>query len=270
MVNELTVQGKANPMQKIAEKVYEIDAGHCLDDLDVDQIRDLILEQNLLILRNDKPPEFFEQFKIYLSGIGKFSLPNYEAITSTSPNFHRINRNDERAFVKGCFHQFSFFPWNQDLFDVFSNFRKQFELKNLLSRHEKDEYFVKYDDNFVARIAAQFYPAGEGFLNLHTDPVDRHQLCVPTLILSQKGHDFFEGGSYFLDKDGDKLFIEDYANVGDTAYFDAGLMHGVDLIDPEVKRPWLDFFGRWMLLFATNKIQSSNVIGNSKDLTKSG
>ena len=233
---------------------------------DVTELQKIITDQNLLILRNDKPLHFFSQLKSYLTSIGQSSLPNYEAITKTSPNFHRINRIDERAFVKGCFHQFSFFPWNQDIFNLFDCFREQFHLKNMLSDHHKDSFLNSSESDFVARIAAQFYPKGEGFLNLHKDPIDRHQLCVPTLMMSQKGKDFFDGGSYFLDQNNKKIFVEDFANIGDTVYFDANLAHGVDLVDPDSKVPWLEFSGRWMLLLATNKIQSSNAIANSVEI----
>ena len=54
-------------MQKIAEKVYEIDAGHCLDDLDVDQIRDLILSRIYLSCATTSQQSFSSSLKfIYL------------------------------------------------------------------------------------------------------------------------------------------------------------------------------------------------------------
>ena len=52
------------------------------------------------------------EIRDYLTKIGENSLPTYEPIEIGRPNFHRLNLDDERAHVRGCFHQFVFYPWN--------------------------------------------------------------------------------------------------------------------------------------------------------------
>jgi hypothetical protein len=229
-----------------------------------------IQKGNLLIVKNVIDKNKIKNLKKYLIKIGSSSLPKYEPISHHSPNHHRIVRSDPRSFVKGCFHQFSFFPWNQDLFNLFEITKKCFWLKNLLAGKKKDVYLnISKKSNVVSRVAFQFYPKGEGYLNLHQDPVGFHQVTAPLLIMSEKNQkgDFQTGGSYVLDKKDKKIFIEDYTTVGDLVIYNAAIPHGVEKIDKKSKpRNWEEFNGRWMMLIATNKISGNNKVSDSKDL----
>ncbi len=120
-------------------------------------------------------------------------------------------------------------------------------------------------DEFTARLAFQFYPRGGGSLNKHADPVDVHQLTVPTMFLSAKGTDFKKGGAYVEKGDGQRVCLDDLMRPGDVAYFNACSPHGVELIDPGAPLDWNSFAGRWMLLFAVNKFNNVQTIGNSVD-----
>jgi hypothetical protein len=203
-----------------------------------------------------------------LSNVGSCSLPNYKKILPNSDNFHRLNKSDHRAFVPGCFQQFNFFPWNQDYFDLFEASLGIFELKNILSDLEPNSFLFRdgiLDKDFTARIAFQFYPSGYGYLNKHSDPVAGHQFALPNMVMSKKGRDYEVGGSFF-ERDGKRIYHEDYCEEGDVVFFDASLPHGVELIDPEVQKPWLSYSGRWMGLFSVNKFAFSKAIEDSKTL----
>lgn len=177
-----------------------------------------------------------------------------------------MNRLDKRAYVKGCFHQFSFFPWNQDYFNLFELTKKAYALKNLTSNHKADKFMgVEPEDGCTARLAVQFYPKGNGLLNKHVDPVDKHQLTVPIMIMSEKGLDYQSGGAY-IEKNGEKIILDDICEMGDVVYFSAEIPHGVLPIDPDDTTPWLNFEGRWMLLLAVNKVSSNQDIKNAQDL----
>ena len=103
----------------------------------IDQNKENIKNGSLLIIRNVIDKKKIKSIKKYLIKIGSNSLPRYESITSYTPNHHRIVRSDPRSFVKGCFHQFSFFLWNQDLFNLFEKTKKCFWLKNILAGKKK-------------------------------------------------------------------------------------------------------------------------------------
>ena len=205
----------------------------------------------------------------YLTKIGQNSLPTYEPIKINRPNFHRLNHDDERAHVRGCFQQFVFYPWNLDIFGLFQIFENLFKLKNLITGNPAERFTGRHgEDGVVSRLAFQFYPSGRGFLNRHQDPHGEHQLTVPTVCFSEKSRDFQYGGAFIEDVDGSRHYLDDETSIGDVVFFDARLTHGVEIIDPHIVRPWLDFVGRWTCLVATNKVIGNNQIPNAVDLGK--
>jgi len=231
------------------------------------EVRNNIKNDVIYVVENYIEITFINELKKYLQQVGASSIPNYYPIEKDSKNTHRINKWDERAYVKGCFHQFVFYPWNQDYFNLFEKFKTIFQVKNLISGNEINKFIGdKTEHECIPRLAFQFYPKGIGGLNRHRDPVDFHQLTVPIMTMTQKGIDFLTGGAYIENEDGNKLYIDDITKPGDIVYFNANMIHGVDIIDPGSKENWLSFEGRWMLLFAINKISTNKNISNAIDL----
>jgi hypothetical protein len=230
-------------------------------------IRKEIQEGSIYIFKKMVDPELIGRMKEYLKGIGKNSLPNYQAIEEGAPNFHRLNYWDERAYVKGCFHQFVFFPWNQDVFNLFEIMKDGYYLKNMINGLPKEKFMgPKPEDNCTARLSFQFYPKSIGGLNKHSDPVDHHQLTVPLLIMSKKGEDFQTGGMYVEGENEELIFGDDLCEPGDVLFFNAIIPHGVKRIDETSEQDWLSFEGRWMMIFATNKLAANAAIAESVDL----
>lgn len=247
-------------------KIYNIDVILSKKE-NIYEIRSNIKNGDVYILKNYIPKDTIIQIREYLSNVGRSSIPNYHPIQEGSPNFHRINKADQRSHVKGCFHQFAFFPWNQDYFDLFKLTEKAYHLKNRISNLPADQFLKQTPEkDCTARLAVQFYPSGYGFLNKHQDPVDHHQITVPIMIMSQKGEDFQEGGAYVEKANGDLVFLDDICEPGDVVYFNAQINHGVSHIDPGSNSKWIDFKGRWMLLLAVNKLHNNSSIPNTIDL----
>ena len=98
------------------------------------------------------------------------------------------------------------------------------------------------------------------------DPIDENQFVLPSLVMSDKGKDFLTGGFYYYDSNNQKFVVEDVTCKGDVILFNGKMIHGVDIIDEEKIFDPLGMNGRWMCLFAVNKIANSNTIGNSIDL----
>ena len=238
-----------------------------VDSQKIESIRTYITQGDVCVIKEIVPKKAIFQIRTYLEGVARHSLPNYQPIKVGCPNFHRLNCNDERATVKGCFLQFSFFPWNQDLFNFFDLFRQGYYLKNLLNHTKRDKYLGRTpQDGCIARLSFQFYPAGMGMLNKHRDPLDNHQLAVPILAMSKKGRDFQQGGIYLDREDGRKIFVDETVDLGDLVLFNPAIPHGVDKIDPEEKTDWFSFRGRWMMILATNKLNSTSVTTQSVEL----
>jgi hypothetical protein len=224
-------------------------------------------DKNICILRSVATRGEVSALVAYLSGVGRNSLPNWQAILRKCPNFHRVSHWDERSYVKACFHQFSFFPWNQDVFNLFKRFREVFVLRNLLSGAEPGAYLgYEPDDDCIARLSFQFYPKGIGGMNEHIDPVGSHQAVVPLLMMSELGVDFCEGGIFARAADGRQIFIEHNTKPGDVVLFSAEMPHGVATIDPTAEPDWPSFEGRWMAIFAVNKLATNNRVREAVDL----
>jgi hypothetical protein len=233
---------------------------------DASSFSKVLAEGDALIWQNFLSEREVTRITKYLSDIGRNSLPNYHRIDRGAPNFHRLNMDDPRAYVRGCFHQFSFFPWNQDVFGLFSRFEQLFQIKNLLSGNDLNRYLIGDNEPIVPRLSFQFYPRGCGFLNSHRDPVGEHQMVVPTVCLSRKGSQFSTGGAYVVDSAGEKIDVDARLSPGDVVFFDATLEHGVDLIDETSEPDWPSFEGRWVLVIATNKIAGSAAVADAVDL----
>ena len=237
------------------------------DPLRVEKVRAGLRDGDVYIARGVVDPALLTEIRDYLVNVGRSSLPNYASIEAGAANFHRMNHADPRAYVRGSFHQFVFFPWNQDVFGLFDLFALVYHVKNVLSGLRVDAFLGQSPENgCIARLAFQMYPRGGGFLNRHSDPVDHHQLTVPILQMSAKGRDFREGGLFVQMADGRDLVVDDLTETGDVVYFNARCPHGVLPIDPSAPLRWLDYAGRWMLLFATNKLAGNAAIADAVDL----
>ncbi|UYG06241.1 hypothetical protein [Halomonas sp. M4R1S46] len=230
-------------------------------------VREGVRKGDVFIFDSGIDRKLLERIRNYLISVGKHSLPAYHPIDEGCPNFHRVNNWDARSYVKGCFHQFSFFPWNDDLFGLFEVFKKVYLLKNLISGLPADSFLsVKPELGCTSRLSFQYYPSGGGAMNKHMDPVDRHQLAVPTMLLCRKGEDFCVGGAFFVNNDGEIVQIDEYSDWGEVTFFNAQMVHGVAPVDPHLEKKWEDFNGRWIALFAVNKLTSTQGISDSVDL----
>lgn len=228
-----------------------------------------IEQENVCVVRGVISRAEVRQLVDYLTGIGRGSLPNWEAIMPKCPNHHRVNQWDERSHVKACFHQFSFFPWNHDLFNLFQRFREVFALRNLLAGADAGAYLGQEpEEDCTARLSFQFYPRGGGGMNAHIDPAGPHQAVVPTLMLSELGKDFNEGGAFMKNTKGETIWIEKHTNPGDVVLFSPKLVHGVATIDPGETLNWPAFEGRWMSIFAVNKLATNTRVTEAVDLGK--
>lgn len=242
------------------EGVQEIGApGDILrSDVAYAEMADRLRQGRVLISRQVLPSGLVRQITSYLATIGRSSLPNWRPIEPGCPNFHRLNWDDERAYVRATFHQFSFFPWNQDVFRLFKRLDDVFRLRNRLCGAEENA-FLSGDptEGAVARFSAQFYPCGGGHMAGHVDPVGEYQLVVPTLAMSTHGEDFRSGGLWVDLPCGQRLHVDPLVSPGDVIWFHPHRPHGVQAVDPEATLDWSAFRGRWSAILAVNGLPGS-------------
>ncbi len=183
-----------------------------------------------------------------------------------APDFHRRNEADPRSYVSGVFHQFNFFPWNDDPFRLFSRLEPVFEIRNRLAGLPVGAHMEPgMGDDASIRIAVQHYPVGGGRMNLHRDPVGAHQAAVCLLVLSEWGVDYLEGGLVVGSEGGFRP--ERVCARGDLLWLDPNAVHGIESVDPHAPLDWFGANGRWSALLATNRLSgASSGIGDSVDL----
>lgn len=221
----------------------------------------------VFLTRRALAPDFVRELIGYLSEVGRHSLPSRNPTLPGCVNHHRVFQWDKLSYVKGCYHQFSFFPWNEDVFELFRVFRPIYLLRNLLNGLAPERYLGPApEDDCIARIAFQFYARGKGAMNKHRDPVDVHQKIQPILTMTKRGRDFEEGGLYYEGEDGARVYADEVAEPGDVVWACPQIAHGVEMIDPDTKPDWLSFRGRWSALVAVNKMVTNAKIADAVDL----
>ena len=236
------------------------------EDLKID-LRDSLASKGYFLLKNIYAPKKIAFVKSYLTGVMHGSLPNYQPLTKNCANFFRLNFEDRRSTVLTKSVQFNFFPWNQDLCGLFELFGSLFEVRDEINKIVCPDGEANRIDSteLITRLAVQFYPAGGGYLQAHSDPVGAHQTIIANVVMSDHGAEFTQGGLFIKKSaESDKVYPEIGAAIGDVILFKADSIHGVDAIDPEAAFEPIRGQGRWMCLSAITKPSGSTAIEDSK------
>lgn len=157
----------------------------------------------------------------------------YTARVKNVKNYRQRHWDHTNQVVPAKFISWSYFPWNKESKPLFNTLINLFILRNLLANLDKFKYLNGDDSEATARLAFQFYPKGEGYMHEHQDPQSKHQLALPTLLLSDYGLDYNLGGFYALDENNEKVIFDKTLKFGDLTLFHPSIPHGVAPIDPD-------------------------------------
>ena len=121
-----------------------------------------------------------------------------------------------------------------------STFKFLISFRNQMLELQADYGSNPKEEGFWNACRVHHYPKGGGFMVEHKDthfPKVLHNNQLPFLqvmmILSTKGKDFFEGGNYIRNRNGEQIYLEDMAGIGSIVMFDGGITHGVQDVDPD-------------------------------------
>jgi len=162
----------------------------------------------------------------------------------------------------------TFCEWNKNNDKFYSIINPIINLRNSLSKVEKEKYtyknlvpFQKKNSNkkiFCDFVRMLQYPTGGGFLEKHDD-FDKHypeQIINAILVVTsrqKKGKKVFDayqkGGLYFI-KNSKKINVENLMEAGDLVVFDQKIPHGVNSIDPDKNISLNKLNGRISLAFS--------------------
>lgn len=113
--------------------------------------------------------------------------------------------------------------------------------RNLLFELPRDFAVFGFEDGYWTASRINQYPTGGGFMVGHSDrdiygehagEANPREDYHPLLLMTKKGVDFHEGGAYLQYDDGERIYYEDYCDVGDVLVYDGRLHHGVADVDP--------------------------------------
>lgn len=238
--------------------------GFIQDETKVTWLREALATGKIVIFKKFAELDEIKKLKTYLTNILRSSIPEFVPITQGAKNNFRINLEDERAQVKAFFYVWSFYTWNQDLFNLYKKFSIIYNLRNVLSHLPKNTFLSRNTElGCAARLSVQFYPSGVGYFTEHVDPYDKHQLVVPIMPMSKYGSCFGQGGNYVVTTSGEKLITDELTEPGDILLFHSLCRHGVAKIDPANEFDPMGDIGRWMMLFAVNKTAGNTEIADA-------
>ena len=180
----------------------------------------------------------------------RFSKKNDHPGVGQSPdrvrtNFQKLNiggesrsrSNDDARLFRAFYNPI----WEEDIYNMRDVFIRLAKVRNVIAGLPLDFATTEIEPNGLwtaARIHQ--YPTGGGFFRKHTDYVtsgitDKATAEYYQLILTMttKGKDFRDGGA-FVEKDGERIMLEDYFGLGDILAYDGRTVHGVEDIDPHL------------------------------------
>ena len=221
------------------ERVYE----------DTERFMDSIARNDVYVVKQFYPRDFVLRFRAMLGEFSRQEEPSWHPCLDSVPDYHRVNDEYEKSWVKARMHSFFFHRFNDNA-EMFDNFKEIFELKNFLAGEPSDAYMDTIpSDEIIARVVSQQYPRGGGYLAEHSDPASKFAKLQTIIMASQQGVDYETGGLYLRSAPGAEPFMVDpYTEPGDLMVLTPDAPHGVAAVDPEAELDWSAQDGRWMVL----------------------
>ena len=201
------------------------------------------------IVKQFYPSARIAAYRDFFKTVAQASEPSWHPCHDDCPDYHRINDEYPKSWVKAKMHSYYFHRWNQQR-DLLAAFKEIFEIKNALAGAGKDDYFDSIPSSgVISRVVSHQYPRGGGYLAEHVDPTSPFALIQTIIQASTFGEDFSSGGLYVRHSaDSEPVMIDQYTQMGDLIVASPHIRHGVAPIDPDQKLDWSRSDGRWMIL----------------------
>jgi hypothetical protein len=198
---------------EIIKNLYKGDIYIIKDVLKLKYIKNL--KKKLIDLSNKNPSSFYKM-------IGK--CPNFWRKIDEKNNFKYSIKSNRLAF--------NFFRWNNDKLKIFKNIDKLWSLIKIMSGKKSNEYkFNLPKHGKVDRVQITKYQKNTGYIEPHNHAHDPDNLTLGiSIYLSELNLDYSSGGTYFYDRNNNKVNIETYIKKGDAGIFFPTLIHGVDAV----------------------------------------
>lgn len=215
-----------------------------------------IIEGDCYVIKNVFSKNFMRNLRDNAWEYFENKPSSFHKMLENCPNFHRLidKETGKKYSFQVCKHSFYFFPWNKDAQNIYEPINKKWRLIKKLMGLKMDEFEKNTPaDGIVDRVQVVQYHSRDGFLETHTDPFKFQRFFISG-YMSKRGEDYDGGGFYILDKNDQKINIEDNIDIGDMGIGYATVAHGVDPVNIN-KEPNLNdkTDGRWFLGLYSNQ-----------------
>ena len=213
-----------------------------------------LLKGDVFLLKKTFPKDYLIELKEKTAQNWKNKKSEFFKIHEGCPNFYRNiteNLSNKYAFKQIKQTQY-FFPWNEDINDLYFETYKRWRVLKYLSGYYQDVWELNTPkDGIVDRIQIVKYPPNSGKLELHQDPY-LYQKFFISVYITKKGMDYEDGGMYFINQKKEKLLFEDKVEIGDMSFGFGTIYHGVDVSKNVTNNQIDDASGRWFMgLYST-------------------
>ncbi len=200
------------------------------------------------IVKNYYPREKCIALREQVLEINAHSDPSWHPCLDGVPDYHRINDEYPKSWVKARTHTYYFHHFNNTA--IVDDFRDIFEIKNYLAGEPKTAHITNQpSDGLISRVLVVQYPRGGGYLAEHADPNSKFALIQTLIQMSDYGEDYKTGGLYIRpDEAAPPVMIDPLAEMGDLMVLSPGVAHGVSPVDAEQSIDWNSRDGRWIIL----------------------
>jgi hypothetical protein len=165
------------------------------------------------------------------------------------PNYHYKSGGGEVVDGYQEFaHSYYFWRWNPDelrVFDRIDGFWDNVKILNGLGPNGLKNNTP--EDGVIDRVQILHYPINVGKITAHCD-VARWQKTNVAISLTERSVDYKTGGLYCLNKDDEKVDVEQFVEAGDAILWIPTVFHGVDEPTTGIGVNWENPEGRWQLL----------------------
>lgn len=216
-----------------------------------------LLSGDIILLKNSFEKKYLEKVKQIFRNKFENSNSAFHKMVEGCPNFYRnitqdLSKNYSFYQVKKTYY---LFPWNKEkesnIGDFYEQIYKKWRMLKYLSGFYKDAWELNTPkDGIIDRFQVAMYPSGSGEQELHQDPYLFQKFFI-SIYLSKKNIDYESGGIYLIDKNNNRVDLENRIDVGDMSFGFGSIYHGVDRIAPITDNPNHKSERWWIGLYST-------------------
>jgi len=213
-------------------------------------IKDDVDSEVIYLVKNMMDKDKVLQIRKKINIWAKIEKEKWMPLDENCVNFHRINDEYEKSYVKTKAHTFYYNLWLKESEEIKKEFLEIFNFKKKITDFHDLNYLNNTPkDGFVSRVVVHHYPIGGGYMEEHIDPVNIYNPIQTIIQASEKGKDYQSGGLYVRDnKTKQEIFVDNDFKIGDMIVFNSHILHGVKPIDKTSETDWNVEKGRYLMI----------------------